>query len=89
MSAHSSSSGYSAQVAIELRLGERTVEVAQIGPDFLILSETISHPACEATIVLSVDKTERSLPVFLPEGVSSTSPRVALARVEEFAAVAV
>lgn len=88
MSALASTAAFSAQVAIELRLPGRTVEASQLGPDFLILSEPMNHPPCEAIVVLAVDKNERLCPVLLPQGISSASPNVALARVEENAAVA-
>lgn len=64
------------------------MEVAQLGPDFLILTEPMSHPPCEATVVLRVDAADRLCPVRLPHGISGASPRVTLALAEGASAVA-
>lgn len=88
MNASSPTAGYSAQVAIELRLPERTVRVAQMGPDFLLLAEPVDQAPCEAVVVLKVDQVGRSWSVFLPEGIAAGSLRVPLAHVEKSATIA-
>jgi hypothetical protein len=55
--------------------------IAQMGPDFLLMDKTIDHPACEATILFSVDDSERSWAVRLTAGMTEGQERVAIARI--------
>ena len=55
----STSTGYSADVLLWLRLSDRAVPLAQIGPDRIILKDVESVPAGAAELVLSVDGRER------------------------------
>ena len=36
-----------------------SLSIGQMGPDFLLLDESIDHPPAEATIVFRVDANER------------------------------
>lgn len=53
--------------------------IAQLGPDFLLLRETIDHPPGEAMIVLKVDASERRWTVTLVDGISVEQERVQIA----------
>ena len=74
-----SQGGHSAHVKIDLLLEGRSIPVAQLAPDFLLLDTAINLPPGEATLVLRVDESERHWRVRLPDGASATSLRVALA----------
>jgi hypothetical protein len=66
---------------MQLQVNGSSLPIAQMGPDFLLLDKPIDHPPCEATIVLSVDDSERRRPVRLPDGLAAGHERVAIARV--------
>lgn len=52
--------GCSSRVEIHLLVNGSSLPIAQIGgPDFLLLDKPVDHPPVEATIVLSVDGSER------------------------------
>jgi hypothetical protein len=56
-----------------------TVPVVQLGPDFLLVDAPMDLPAGDASVVMQVDADERSWSVCLPDGISATSRRVAIA----------
>jgi hypothetical protein len=68
--------GHSANVEIHLLLNGRSIPVAQLGPDFLLLDRPADHPPCEASIILRVDESEERWTVRLPNGISADSERV-------------
>ena len=74
----SSQGGHSARVNMRLLVGERSVPVVQLGPDFLLVGEPLDLPPGEACMVLQVDESERRWRVFLPEGISAASNRVVI-----------
>lgn len=53
-----------------------TLPIAQLGPDFLLLRGTLSHPPTEATIVMQIDGNERQWTVKLPDGLAEGVERV-------------
>lgn len=79
MNASSSQDGHSAQVKMRMLLNGRSIAIAQMGPDFLLVKASVNKPPSNATIVLQVDQSERRWDVHLPEGISATSQRVAIA----------
>jgi hypothetical protein len=80
MTAMTSNGGHSAQVKIQLLINGRSVPVAQVGPDFMLLNHPFDLPPGNAILVLQVDESERRWEVRLPNGISSTSNRVAALR---------
>jgi hypothetical protein len=64
---------YSAEIRLELRVAGRTLRLAQIAPEFVILKEVVDLPPSEAEIVMYVDGNERRWAVFLLDGLSATS----------------
>jgi len=64
---------------MQLLVGGNSLAVAQMGPDFLLLSESIDCPPGSANLVLRVDQSERRWEVHLPQGISAASERVAIA----------
>jgi hypothetical protein len=81
MIASSSQGGHSAQVKMRLLVNGNSIAVAQMGPDFLLVDAPINHPPGSASLILQVDQSERRWNVDLPEGMSATSKRVAIASV--------
>jgi len=81
MIAITSNGGHSAQVKMQLLIDGGSISVAQMGPDFLLLSKPFDHPPCDAHFVLQVDEDERQWDVRLPDGISATSNRVSVIRV--------
>jgi hypothetical protein len=78
--ANPNSPGHSADVRIELRIDGHVLPIAQLGPDFLILTHPLDHPPAEAEIALSIDGHECRWPVRLHEGLSATQRRTRLRR---------
>ena len=71
--------GHSASFSMQLVVNGSTLSIAQLGPDFLLLRDTMDHPPAEATIIVRVDANERRWTVNLPEGLTKASDRVRLA----------
>lgn len=74
----SSQGGHSARVNMRLLVGELVVPVVQLGPDFLLVGEPLDLPPGEASMVLQVDESESRCKVFLPNGISAATNRVAI-----------
>ena len=74
----SSYCGHSADVKISLFVNGRSIPVAQLGPGFVLLDETINHPPANATVMMRVDQSERRWNVRLPEGIAAGCKRVAI-----------
>lgn len=74
------SPGHSAEVRMELRLNGRVLPIAQLGPDFLILTDPVNHPPTEAEIALSIDGHESRWPVHLDDGLSASQARTRISR---------
>ena len=64
---------------MRLLVNELSLPVAQMGPDFVLLEIPIDHPPADASLVLQVDRSERSWRVRLPSGMSAGTKRVAIA----------
>jgi hypothetical protein len=79
MIAEQSYGAHSAQVEMRLIINGSSLSITHMGADFLLLESPTDHPPCQATILLRVDDSERQWKVRLPEGISKTSTRVALA----------
>jgi len=75
-------SGYSAEVRMQLLLAGRSLSIAQLGPDFIILSdkEVVDLAPCHGVIEIGIDDHERQREVFFPEGIR-TGHRIPLAAV--------
>lgn len=75
---------HSAHVEMRLILNGSSIGITHMAPDFILIESSIDHPPGEASIVLQVDKSVRQWQVNLPEGISKSSKRVALALCQEF-----
>lgn len=62
-----------------LRLGAKVLSIAQMGPEFLLLSDPVECPPCSGQIWLSIDGRERTWEVRLPKGITAASRRVEIA----------
>jgi hypothetical protein len=76
----STQGGHSARVTMRLLLNGFSIPVTQMARDFLLVESPVSHPPADASLILKVDESERCWKVRLPEGVSKTSKRVAIAK---------
>jgi hypothetical protein len=76
MNSESNSIGYSADVRLRLIVGERTFELASIGPERVKLREPAQLASCDAEVVMNVDDFERRWQVYLPDGISPNSREV-------------
>ena len=79
MSAQPKNSGHSADVRIELNINGFTLNVAQLGPDFLTVRKPTEHPPALAEIMMSIDGKVRRWTVHLPDGISAGRPRTKIA----------
>jgi hypothetical protein len=68
--------GRSAEVRLQLVVGNRVLELGQIGPGSVILEELAELPPCDAEVVMHVDDFERRWQVYLPDGISPDSREV-------------
>lgn len=64
---------------MELRVDGRTLQLSQIGPDFLTLETAIDHPPCLATMWFSIDGREYEKEVRIPNGMTGESREVEIA----------
>ena len=76
----SSQGGHSAQVTMRLLVNGFSIPVTQMGRDFLLVDSPVNHPPTDASLILQVDQNERCWNVRLPEGISTASKRVAIAK---------
>jgi hypothetical protein len=67
--------GYSADVNLYLVVGDEVVDIAQVGPSFLILSEKRPIESCFAMLVVEVDHRRTEYSVLLDDA-SIESPIV-------------
>jgi hypothetical protein len=74
----SSRGGHSAEVEMLLLVNGDSIPIAQMGPDFLLLDKPFDHPPSPASLILRVDQNESRWDVHLPQGISSSSQRVAI-----------
>lgn len=73
MNSNPAKTGHSAQVRLHLIVGDRTLELASIGPNGISLRETAELPPCEAEVVMYVDDFEDRWSVYLPDGITAQS----------------
>jgi len=69
---------HSAQVHMHLEIEGTSLPIAQLGPDFLILEQTIQHPATRGEIVLQIDASKRRWKVSLPESLAAAGQRTVI-----------
>jgi hypothetical protein len=75
MSAKPGNFGHSADVRIQLNVNGFSLNVAQLGPDFLTVRDNVEHPPADAEIVMSIDGKVRRWNVHLPDGISTKRER--------------
>jgi hypothetical protein len=69
--------GYSSQVALRLRIGDKELALAQVGRRDLILKFTADAlPPCDAELLINVDGQLRRTAIVLPKGIQAESRRV-------------
>ena len=63
--------GYSSTVTLRLIVGDRSVDVGQVGPNVVICREPVTFPSCEAELEMTVEGQVRRSSVRM-ESCSST-----------------
>ncbi len=66
-----------------LKVGETSIPVGQMGPDFLILREPLDVPPCAGLVLLEIDGVKEEIPVDLPHGSHRGASRVTIAELAE------
>jgi hypothetical protein len=79
MNLETSHGGHSADVRMRLLVNSLSLRVGELGSDFLVLDSPMDHAPTVASIILQIDDSEQRWNVFLPNGISTASKRVALA----------
>src|SRR5687767_10019884 len=69
---------YSATVRARLAVRGHDLDVAQLGPGYLILRDLIDSPATDAVLTLQVDGQQSVYHLWLPNGLSLGQPKVAI-----------
>lgn len=80
MAAMNTCPGHSADVRMHLLLNGHVLRIAQMGPNFLLLDDTVEHPPANAEIVLSVDGQAERWTVRLPNGLHSGQKHVLISK---------
>ncbi len=77
---HSTANGYSADVRMHLSIDGRTIGIRQMGPDFVILQDSLEVPPTQGEISMSIDGRVKQWTVTLPDGICSNRIRTRVAR---------
>lgn len=62
---------HSTQVQIHLKVERIRLPIAQLGPDFVIMSETATSRSRRGEIAVRIDSTEKRWTIELPEGLAA------------------
>ncbi|HEY4233584.1 MAG TPA: hypothetical protein VGM76_09160 [Lacipirellulaceae bacterium] len=66
--------GYSAKVALTLKVAEREIPLSHVGPGEVSVQELGEElPPSDAELVIEVDDSSEVMNVYLPNGISATS----------------
>jgi hypothetical protein len=68
--------GHSAEVELSLFVGLERLQIAKLGPDYLVLAEPKEIDPCTAMITLLIDGRPQRWEVFLKDGVVPFEPVV-------------
>ena len=74
---------YSADVKIRLQCADRTIELSQAAPNWIIVKVPTELAPCEAEIVLEIDGSPSSRRVFLPDGIKLDSDLIRVIPVKD------
>lgn len=70
--------GYSARVALTLKVGGRDIALSHVGPNEVSVRELADDvPPSSAQLLIQVDDSSHKLEVYLPQGISSKSYEIA------------
>ncbi len=78
MSATLPTNRYSADVVLSLLVGDRTIGLSQVAPDFVVLAEPIELPPSPAEVHVNVDGHVHRRSVFLVNGIHPSDVRTRL-----------
>jgi hypothetical protein len=70
--------GYSAKVALTLKVGGRDLPLSHVGPDEVSVRELCDEsPPSDAQLIIQVDDSSDIMNVYLPRGISRDSHEIA------------
>lgn len=72
----SDSNGYSSTICGWLVANGHRLALAQVGPDYCIVRDSVATPPTEAELIINIDGNERRKRVFLSAGISEGSTLV-------------
>ena len=73
--------GYSADVRMHLTVAGRTIQIRQIGPDFIMVDNSVELLPSQGEITMSIDGRVKQWQVALPDGISSDRIRTKVGRI--------
>ena len=88
MNAPSKFTGHSADVRAHLSVNGRNIDVAQLGPGYLILRDPIETPPVAAILTFQIDGNKEVRHLWLTAGIKSDQPRTPISAVQPNQAVA-
>ncbi len=65
---------------MHLFVNGQVLQLAQLGPEFLVLREPADHPPCDAEIAMSIDGHESRWTVHLHEGIRADQRKTPISR---------
>ena len=80
MSIPVSAARYSAIIKGELRIGDRTIRLAQVGPEFVIVDAALELPPGPAILIIDVDGEITRREIDLPHGAPADSCIIPIVR---------
>jgi hypothetical protein len=71
---------HSSSVRMALYVCGRTLPIAQLGPNFLVLANPIDHPPTDAEISMSIDGHEERWPIRLGAGIKVSERKTVISK---------
>lgn len=70
--------GYSAKVALTLKVGDQEIPLSHVGPNEVSVRELCDEvPPSDAQLIIQVDDSSDIMNVYLPQGISCDSHEIA------------
>lgn len=80
MTAPETKLGHSSTVRMQLRVNGSTLSVREVGPDFIVLANSIDHPPTDAELIISIDGQEDRRILTLVDGLRRDRTEIVFGR---------